>query len=173
MRAGEPDILALPRCNRSLTFCRRLPVTLFADDVDLGKTTSAGLIASELIARGRISERADVARARRRYLGLTWDGTFLSTRAPTHALCKRTSAIATSSTQCATPSCRPRASRTSGATYDYGQMGVGNWCGAFEQPRHRGQRLINIDRAQSNAFFPVISIGRFASLSSRPRLRRR
>jgi hypothetical protein len=78
MRAGEPDNPgALPRCNRSLTFCRRLPVTVLADDVGLGKTFSAGLIASELIARGRIFERADVARARRRYLGLTWDGTFL------------------------------------------------------------------------------------------------
>jgi hypothetical protein len=39
----------------------------------------------------------------------------LRTRAPTRALCKRTSAIETSST-CATPNCRPRASRTSGAT---------------------------------------------------------
>ncbi len=34
-----------------ITFCRRLPVTLLADDVGLGKTISAGLIASELIAR--------------------------------------------------------------------------------------------------------------------------
>ena len=39
----------------------------------------------------------------------------LPTRAPTPAPCKRISAIATSSTPCATPSCRPRASRTSGA----------------------------------------------------------
>jgi hypothetical protein len=30
-----------------VTFCRRLPVTLLADDVGLGKTFSAGLIASE------------------------------------------------------------------------------------------------------------------------------
>jgi hypothetical protein len=31
-----------------ITFCRRLPVTLLADDVGLGKTISAGLIAGEL-----------------------------------------------------------------------------------------------------------------------------
>jgi len=40
----------------------------------------------------------------------------LANQAPTPAPCKRISAIATSSTPCATPSCRPRASRTSGAT---------------------------------------------------------
>jgi superfamily II DNA or RNA helicase len=39
-----------------ITFCRRLPVTLLADDVGLGKTISAGLIASELIARARLSK---------------------------------------------------------------------------------------------------------------------
>src|SRR5215467_1234009 len=39
-----------------ITFCRRLPVTLLADDVGLGKTISAGLVASELIARARISK---------------------------------------------------------------------------------------------------------------------
>jgi SNF2 family DNA or RNA helicase len=33
-----------------------LPVTLLADDVGLGKTISAGLIASELIARARVSK---------------------------------------------------------------------------------------------------------------------
>jgi superfamily II DNA or RNA helicase len=38
-----------------ITFCRRLPVTLLADDVGLGKTISAGLIMSELISRERIS----------------------------------------------------------------------------------------------------------------------
>jgi superfamily II DNA or RNA helicase len=39
-----------------ITFCRRLPVTLLADDVGLGKTISAGLIASELMSRSRISK---------------------------------------------------------------------------------------------------------------------
>lgn len=39
-----------------ITFCRRLPVTLLADDVGLGKTISAGLIASELISRSRIQK---------------------------------------------------------------------------------------------------------------------
>ncbi|WP_010686068.1 SNF2-related protein [Methylobacterium mesophilicum] len=38
-----------------ITFCRRLPVTLLADDVGLGKTISAGLVMSELIARSRLS----------------------------------------------------------------------------------------------------------------------
>jgi superfamily II DNA or RNA helicase len=37
-----------------LTFCRRLPVTLLADDVGLGKTISAGLVASELMSRKRV-----------------------------------------------------------------------------------------------------------------------
>ena len=40
----------------------------------------------------------------------------LRTRAPTRAPCRRISAIETFSTPCATPNCRPRASRTSGAT---------------------------------------------------------
>lgn len=44
-----------------ITYCRRLPVTLLADDVGLGKTISAGLIASELIARRRLSRILIVA----------------------------------------------------------------------------------------------------------------
>lgn len=39
-----------------ISFCRRLPVTLLADDVGLGKTISAGLVASELISRRRLSK---------------------------------------------------------------------------------------------------------------------
>ncbi len=39
-----------------MTFCRRLPVTLLADDVGLGKTISAGLIMSELISRSRLNK---------------------------------------------------------------------------------------------------------------------
>ncbi|KQK29137.1 hypothetical protein ARD30_19875 [Bosea thiooxidans] len=39
-----------------ITFCRRLPVTLLADDVGLGKTISAGLVMSELIARSRLAK---------------------------------------------------------------------------------------------------------------------
>ena len=39
-----------------ITFCRRLPVTLLADDVGLGKTISAGLVISELVARSRLSK---------------------------------------------------------------------------------------------------------------------
>lgn len=39
-----------------ITFCRRLPVTLLADDVGLGKTISAGLVVSELMARSRVSK---------------------------------------------------------------------------------------------------------------------
>ena len=42
--------------NNLVTFCRRLPVTLLADDVGLGKTISAGLVASELMSRNRISK---------------------------------------------------------------------------------------------------------------------
>ena len=44
-----------------ITFCRRLPVTLLADDVGLGKTISAGLIASELMARGRVRKMLVIA----------------------------------------------------------------------------------------------------------------
>jgi hypothetical protein len=39
-----------------ITYCRRLPVTLLADDVGLGKTISAGLIISELMARSRLNK---------------------------------------------------------------------------------------------------------------------
>lgn len=39
-----------------ITFCRRLPVTLLADDVGLGKTISAGLVMSELISRARLDK---------------------------------------------------------------------------------------------------------------------
>lgn len=39
-----------------ITYCRRLPVTLLADDVGLGKTISAGLVISELITRSRLSK---------------------------------------------------------------------------------------------------------------------
>jgi SNF2 family DNA or RNA helicase len=42
--------------NNLVTFCRRLPVTLLADDVGLGKTISAGLVASELMSRNRLSK---------------------------------------------------------------------------------------------------------------------
>ncbi len=41
-----------------MRFCRRLPVTLLADDVGLGKTISAGLIISELMKRNRINKVA-------------------------------------------------------------------------------------------------------------------
>ncbi len=47
--------------NNLITFCRRLPVTLLADDVGLGKTVSAGLIASELISRRRLNRIIIVA----------------------------------------------------------------------------------------------------------------
>ncbi|MBX9586021.1 MAG: DEAD/DEAH box helicase [Gammaproteobacteria bacterium] len=47
--------------NNLINFCRRLPVTLIADDVGLGKTISAGLIISELISRKRISKILIVA----------------------------------------------------------------------------------------------------------------
>jgi superfamily II DNA or RNA helicase len=52
-----------------ITFCRRLPVTLLADDVGLGKTISAGLIMSELIARSRLSRTLIVAP---KLLGSQW-----------------------------------------------------------------------------------------------------
>jgi len=39
-----------------MRFCRRLPVTLLADDVGLGKTISAGLIVSELMKRNKVKK---------------------------------------------------------------------------------------------------------------------
>lgn len=39
-----------------ITFCRKLPAVLLADDVGLGKTISAGLVISELMARGRVTK---------------------------------------------------------------------------------------------------------------------
>ncbi len=39
-----------------IRFCRRLPVTLLADEVGLGKTISAGLIIAELMKRNRVSK---------------------------------------------------------------------------------------------------------------------
>lgn len=44
-----------------ITFCRRAPVALLADDVGLGKTVSAGLILAELMARGRVKRALVVA----------------------------------------------------------------------------------------------------------------
>jgi superfamily II DNA or RNA helicase len=52
-----------------MTFCRRLPVTLLADDVGLGKTISAGLVVSELAARGRVAKILVVAP---KLLGSQW-----------------------------------------------------------------------------------------------------
>src|ERR1700733_712927 len=64
---GSDDFKSTPRWHDRLkpyrhqvsnliTFCRRLPVTLLADDVGLGKTISAGLVMSELIVRSRVSK---------------------------------------------------------------------------------------------------------------------
>jgi superfamily II DNA or RNA helicase len=44
-----------------ITFCRRAPVALFADDVGLGKTISAGLVLSELMVRKKVSRALVVA----------------------------------------------------------------------------------------------------------------
>jgi predicted RecB family nuclease len=53
-----------------ITFCRRLPVTLLADDVGLGKTISAGLVMSELIARSRLQNALIVCP---KLLGSQWE----------------------------------------------------------------------------------------------------
>jgi superfamily II DNA or RNA helicase len=58
-----------------MTFCRRLPVTLLADDVGLGKTISAGLIISELISRSRLSKILIVCP---KLLGPQWQEELLS-----------------------------------------------------------------------------------------------
>ncbi len=52
-----------------ITFCRRLPVTLIADEVGLGKTISAGLILSELMSRSRLSHTLVVCP---KLLGAQW-----------------------------------------------------------------------------------------------------
>lgn len=44
-----------------ITFCRRAPVALLADDVGLGKTISAGLILSELMVRRKVERALVVA----------------------------------------------------------------------------------------------------------------
>ena len=44
-----------------ITFCRRAPVALFADDVGLGKTISAGLVLSELMERRKVNRALVVA----------------------------------------------------------------------------------------------------------------
>ena len=58
-----------------ITFCRRLPVTLLADDVGLGKTISAGLIMSELISRSRLQKTLIVCP---KLLGPQWQEELLS-----------------------------------------------------------------------------------------------
>ena len=44
-----------------ITFCRRAPVALIADDVGLGKTISAGLVLSELMTRKKVKRALIVA----------------------------------------------------------------------------------------------------------------
>lgn len=68
---GEQDILSkrnwadfapyAHQVRNLITFCRRAPVTLLADDVGLGKTISAGLILSELMVRRKVDRVLVVA----------------------------------------------------------------------------------------------------------------
>lgn len=69
---GEQDIQSKKRWDSELkpyrhqvdnliTFCRRAPAALLADDVGLGKTISAGLIVAELMERKRVSRILVVA----------------------------------------------------------------------------------------------------------------
>lgn len=69
---GEQDILSRAnwegrfdpfahQVQNLITFCRRAPVTLLADDVGLGKTISAGLILSELMTRRKVGRALVVA----------------------------------------------------------------------------------------------------------------
>lgn len=70
-----------------ITFCRRLPVSIIADDVGLGKTISAGLILSELLIRRRVNRALVVCT---KLIGPQWieelenkfgiDGVFVSGR---------------------------------------------------------------------------------------------
>ncbi|MFM7165472.1 MAG: DEAD/DEAH box helicase, partial [Planctomycetaceae bacterium] len=52
-----------------ITFCRRLPVSIIADDVGLGKTISAGLILSELLIRRKVNRALVVCT---RLIGPQW-----------------------------------------------------------------------------------------------------
>ena len=53
-----------------ITFCRRLPVTLLADDVGLGKTISAGLVITELMSRSQVQRTLIVCP---KLLGPQWE----------------------------------------------------------------------------------------------------
>jgi SNF2 family DNA or RNA helicase len=55
-RFGGAPCLVLAPAGVACSARTRLPVTLLADDVGLGKTISAGLVASELICRSRVSK---------------------------------------------------------------------------------------------------------------------
>jgi SNF2 family DNA or RNA helicase len=72
------------------TFCRRLPVSLIADDVGLGKTISAGLILSELMTRRRV-ERTLVLCPK--ILGPQWQGELRDKFGIESVVCSGTSAV--------------------------------------------------------------------------------